>query len=558
MKRSLLLVFASLVTACQPQSATPVEYTSLAGLTLETPGITFPTESSLQLRAWGHFTDGSRLDLTEHTEWTSSVPSVGTISPSGIVHLGGVGAVRFEGRYENKLVAVTLFASAATLESLELSSADSGALPRGDARVFRAIAHYSDGSQLDVTSRASWTTDGSVLGAGANGVVVAREPGEGIVQARFLDRQLSMRVEVSGPRFRQLALEFPSALIRPGDSHALKALATFSDGTQLDVTGDATWVSSDLSVFDFGDAPGRIVARAQGRARISASWNGSNAGVQLDVFEKQAVSLSFERAVLSLPQGLSDRVGLWADFDDGSRVFVSDGATWSSSQKAVAEVNDEPGSKGIVTATGFGTTTITATFGGLVATYQVNGTAPVLQTLSTTVNGGRLLVGQQLDFAVRGTYSDGQVSNLSGEVTVAHGVGVVSSQLGDRITLTGADYGPVLVAFTFAGVTHQLAFEVSNTTITQLELRGLSKSTLTPGPVVGQQRFRAYATYSDGVVAEITEAAHWWLDDPSAAIMNDEPGVRGTWGVSNGGTTAVRAIFAGQVATLVWDFPPDI
>ncbi|MFZ5442789.1 MAG: hypothetical protein ACOZQL_22475 [Myxococcota bacterium] len=558
MKRTLVLLLASLATACQPESATPAAYVGLRGLTLETPGTTFPTETSLQLRAWGHLTDGSKIDVTDQTEWTSSVPSIGTISASGIVHLGGVGASRFEGRYEGKVVSVTLFATAATLESLELSSSDSGALPRGDSRVFRAIAHYSDGTQLDVTDRATWTTDGSVLGVGEHGLVVGREQGEGVVQVRFFERQLSMRVEVTSPRFRYVSLQFPSTVIRPGDTHALRAVAAFSDGSEQDVTEAASWVSSDPSVFVFGDSAGRIVARDEGRARITATWNGSTASVQLDVFKRQLVSLSFERASVSLPQGLSERVGLWADFDDGSRVFVSDGATWSSSQKAVAEVSDELGSKGVVLATGLGTSTITATYGGRVATYQVNGLAPVLQRLSTTSPGGRLLVGQQLDFAVMGTWSDGQMINLSGEVTVAHGVGVVSNQLTDRISLSAVDFGPVLVACAWGGITQQTAFEVTNHSITQIEIRGLSKSSVTPGPVIGQQRFVATATYSDGLVADITEAAHWWLDDPTIATMNDEPGVRGTWGRGLGGTTAVRLVFAGQQATLVWDFPADI
>lgn len=559
MKRSLLLFFfAALATACQPQGATPVEYTSLQGLTLETPGITFPTESTVQLRAWGHFTDGSRVDLTEQTEWTSSVPSVGRIGPTGIAHLDGVGACRFEGRYEGKVVAVTLFATAATLSSLELISNDSGELPRGDTRVFHALAHYSDGEVLDVTSRATWTTDGSVLGAGAAGVVVAREQGEGVVQVRFGDQQLSKRIEVGLPRFRMLELQFPSTVIRPGDAHALTVFATYSDATRTDVTASATWTSSDVAVFEVGSTPGLVVARAAGRARITASWNGSTAGVQLDVFEKQVVTLGFERAVMSLPVGLTERVGLYADFDDGSRAFVSDGAIWTSSQPAVAEVGDKPGDKGVVTIVGQGTTTISATFGGLMATYQVNGLAPVLQTLNTTVSGGRLVPGQQVDFAVHGVYSDGLVVNLSGEVGVQHGVALVSSQLADRVVLTAVSAGPALIASEFGGVTHQLAFDVTTATITQLEVRAIIKNGPTTGQTVGQQRFRAWATYSDGAVEDVSELGHWWLDDADVAIMNDEPGARGTYGLARGGTTSVRVVVAGQLVTLVWDFPADI
>ncbi len=551
MKRSLLVLAVGLLAACQ-QSAVPASALTFEAFTLQSPGVTFPTESVVQLKSYGHYSDGTRVDLTSRTEWASSVPTVGTIGPTGIVQLSGVGASRFEGRFEGHVVAVTLFATAATLEALELSSDTAGDLARGDVRQFTAVAKYSDGSWLDVTARATWSVDGSVLGSSDQaGLVVARAQGEGVVQARFADREIAQRLQVTAPRFAAFDVVFPTTLIRPGDAQQLQARVTYSDGSAIDVTDLATWRSSDPAVIELVGANGAVLSHAAGRARITASYDGSTASVQLESFERQVTGLAFSRATLQVAQGLSERMDLFADFDDGSRAFVGDLARWSSSQPAVVEVDHDTG---VVTAMGQGSATISAAFGGLIATYQFEGTAPVLQSLGASIVGGRLVLGQSADFVVRGVYSDGEVVNLSSEVTLQFGPWIVATQLSDRVRVTGADVGTALVSVDFGGQVHQLIFDVADVFIDQVEIVAVAKPIVTTGPVVGQNRFRAMATYSDGVVADVTELCNWWVDDASAANISDEPGSRGYYVRSDGGTTAVRAMLNGQIATMVWDF----
>ena len=54
---------------------------------------------------------------------------------------------------------------------------------------------------------------------------------------------------------------------------------------------------------------------------------------------------------------------------------------------------------------------------------------------------------------------------------------------------------------------------------------------------------------------QVAELCSWWLDDGTFALLSDEPGERGTYRLADGGTTAVRAMFNGQLSTLVFDFP---
>jgi len=554
MQRILFVLAASLATACG-QTALPAQAITLEGLTLEAPGITFPIESTIQLKSWGHYSDGSKVDLTNKTAWSSALPAIAQVGSSGIVHFAGAGSSRLVGTFEGKVVALTVFSTPATLRSLEVASLDSGGLARGDTRRFTATAHFSDGTSLDVTSRAQWEADGSVVKVSDTaGVLVAHAQGEGIVRARYLAQQSSVRINVLAPRFRSLDLVTPNVVIRPGDMHALSARAVYSDGSMRDVTAEAEWRSSDAAIFALGQQPGVILAHAPGHARITASWNGSTASALLQVLAHHPTQLSFELASIEVARGRSERVSLFAWFDDGSRVFISDSAHFSSSQPGVAEVSDVDGSKGVVTAVGIGSATIRAEFAGLVATYQFEGTAPVLEGLTASMAGGRLVVGQAADFIVQGTWSDGSALNLGSEILVQHGPELVSSIQGNRVRVIAAALGQVNVTLEFGGLVHQVQFEVTNTTITQVELRGPSSTGSMLGPLSGQQRFRAFATYSDGVVLEVSELCNWWVDDADVALMADEPGSRGSYGLANGGTTAVRASFNGQTSTLVWNF----
>ena len=159
--RTPLLIAALVLAACN-QPASPAPEITLAQLTVEVPGQEFPTRTALQLRAIAVYSDGSKLNVSAKTDWTTLDSNVGVIGSSGIAQLNGVGRARFEGVFEGRHVPVNIQVTGATLESLTLSSADSAELTRGDTRQFSARARFSDGSVIDVTDQASWSVEGTV------------------------------------------------------------------------------------------------------------------------------------------------------------------------------------------------------------------------------------------------------------------------------------------------------------------------------------------------------------------------------------------------------------
>lgn len=551
------LAFFALAACNQPNPEPAV--VALEKFTIEVPGTSFPTHTALQLRAVALYTDGSKVNVTNQTEWTTLDSTVGQIGATGIAQLNGVGQARFEGTFRGRRVPVHLEVTGATLEVLTIASPSQGALARGDTRRFTASARFSDGTVLDVTEQTTWIADGVALAMTYDaGVVVGRATGNGLLHAHYFSQRTAVSLEVTRPRFAALTLKAPARSLRPGDTHQLALEATFSDGSTRDVAAAANWTSSDSNVADLstnGIARGLVFARSAGHSHLTATWEGTTATLELIIDPRQVTNLVFAATQLALAQGRSGGLDVIAELDDGSTMVVTAAASWSSSQPTVAEVD----SAGALTTLAMGLTTIRAEYAGLEAKYDVLVTAPVLTAIEATLTGGRLLVGQTARFLVSGTFSDGAVLNLSPFITMRHGAAVTSSVSGDRLTVTGAIVGSGQVELELAGVIHQLDFEVSGAQLVTVDLlEHPQRIWYSPGSLLqGPRRFHAVATYDDGEQLDASELCTWSLEDGSVASLSDVPGSRGRYALSLGGVTTVRATMGGVTSTLAWNFPPQ-
>ncbi len=545
------LLLAALVLAACNQPASPAPEITLAQFTVEVPGQEFPTHTALQLRAFAVYSDGSKLNVSAKTDWTTLDSNVGVIGRSGIAQLNGVGLARFEGVFEGRHVPVNIQVTGATLESLTLSSADSAELTRGDTRQFSARARFSDGSVIDVTDQASWSVEGTVKLQRA-GVVKGVDTGFGTVRVQYFSQADDARFEIVEPRFRTLTLNGPWVALSPGSTWPLQVEATFSDGSRRDVSSLAAWSSSKPNVVEVS-ATGALFARADGRARITASWNQAEVSIELVVDPRRVVGVHFTLPALHLPAGRPGSLELLADFEDGSSAVVSTAARWASTHPSLAEVAAD----GTVTTHEMGAATIIAYYGGHEATYDVVVTAPVLTAMNATMSGGRLVLGQEATLMVSGSFSDGSVLNLSPMVSRFHGAAVTTAQANGRITVTGARLGTAELELGLGAVSAQVTFEVTDAHVVLLEVREYPRRMWhSPSSSIGgPNRFHAVATWSDGAVLDATELCTWWLGDDSVALVSDLPGSRGHYDLSTGGVTNVGVTLMNLTTSIIREFP---
>ena len=158
-------------------------------------------------------------------------------------------------------------------------------------------------------------------------------------------------------------------LMAEGDTRQLIATAIFTDGSSLNWTSAATWISSDPSIATVGNTIGTygLVTAASfttGFINIQAIdvVNGVSGMATLFVSHTPLIEIQVKPVNSTLQVGQPPvqftATGIYNDPRDN--LDLTNVVSWSSSDSAVATASDSSGSQGIVTAIGAGNAIITA------------------------------------------------------------------------------------------------------------------------------------------------------------------------------------------------------
>lgn len=170
----------------------------------------------------------------------------------------------------------------------------------------------------------------------------------------------------------QITITPADTIIPAGTNGQFEAYAIFSDGTMLNWTTAVTWSTSDDTVATIGNSLGSYgLATARSSTSTSATVNpiiitatdtvnNISGAATLRVTATPFVSISVTPINLLVSAGTTTQYHATGTCADGSPIDLTSLAIWSSSNEAVATVNDTGGSKGLVTAVAGGTAKITA------------------------------------------------------------------------------------------------------------------------------------------------------------------------------------------------------
>ncbi|HXN64120.1 MAG TPA: Ig-like domain-containing protein [Candidatus Acidoferrales bacterium] len=157
-----------------------------------------------------------------------------------------------------------------------------------------------------------------------------------------------------------------------GESEQFHASATFTNGTQSDVTNSVSWSSSVAATATIVSNTGNASAKAVGTTSVTATLGGVTGQTTLTV-TKAATGSTGIRSITVFPNspppyvtiGGSVKFISTATYSDGSTQSVTNSATWVSSNPAVAKIdssgNTSTGGAGQTT----GTAEISASYGGV-------------------------------------------------------------------------------------------------------------------------------------------------------------------------------------------------
>ena len=167
---SLLLVFgfiAANLVGCSSGSGSmsPTVASIAVGVANPSPlpaallGSTIPQGVPLQFAATATYTDQKTQDITSTVTWSSSAPNVASISPTGVVTGVGTGTAVVQATLGNIVGSSNLSVSAAVLGELVVTPQNPSVSDAAVTETFNSIGYFSDGTSIDLTSLAAWSSN---------------------------------------------------------------------------------------------------------------------------------------------------------------------------------------------------------------------------------------------------------------------------------------------------------------------------------------------------------------------------------------------------------------
>ncbi|HXX31101.1 MAG TPA: Ig-like domain-containing protein, partial [Myxococcaceae bacterium] len=343
-----------------------------------------PSGQPVAFQATAHFTDGSDQDVGALASWTSSANA--TLRVRGVGPDRGTASGLAPGQAEARALYLGISGATPVMVGAPGPTAlvvegPTGPLPSGVRVPLVARATFPGGLQLDVTARASWFSSAPGVAAVGNGPIAgwveARLSGTAQVTATFQDLQAVAPVAVSPASLVSLSPLPPTPTGPVGVAVPIRVEGNFSDGSQVDLTAQARWASSDpsrLVISNGAGTRGLAMALVAGSTQFSVSVarpDGSQLVASALFAGAPAVPVGVEISPAAVELSISSSprltLGATALFSDGTAQDVGAQVSWSSADAGVASVS----ATGVLTAEAVGQTQVSAVLGTVV------GTAPV-------------------------------------------------------------------------------------------------------------------------------------------------------------------------------------
>jgi uncharacterized protein YjdB len=416
--------------------------------------------ASQQFTATGTYGDGSTADVTPSVTWTSSSPSIATITTAGMATAVAPGSSTMTATLSGISGAATLTVSVAakTLSSIAVTPA-TASIGVGATGQFTATGTYSDGSTAVVTSTATWASSSAAVATiNAAGLATAVASGTTTIRATVSGVSGTAALAVTAVTAKTLVsiAVTPAAMsIAAGATEQYTATATYSDGSIAVVTSTATWASSSAAVATV-NAAGLATAITPGISTVTATVGGVSGTASLTVTANTVTSIAVTPAAPTIAPGLTEQFTATATYSNGTTANVSSTATWTSSSAAAATI----GATGLATAVAAGSTTITAMVGGVSGKTTLTVTGKAITSIAVTPTGVSFAVGATEQFTATATYSDGSTANITSTATWSTGNTSVAT-ISPSGLATGVASGTSSVMAAESGVTGSVAASIT-------------------------------------------------------------------------------------------------
>jgi hypothetical protein len=166
-----------------------VEGSNLVSIQITPQSLKLPATIETQLTAMGKFGDGKQLDLTSAVTWTSSTPSVATVSNSadspGVATGVATGSTTVSAAFAGINATTNLTVTTATLTSISVTPSNP-TISLGSSQLFAAQGTFTDSSVVNITVQVAWTSsDVTVATIKPNGLASSASTGTTTIKAKL-------------------------------------------------------------------------------------------------------------------------------------------------------------------------------------------------------------------------------------------------------------------------------------------------------------------------------------------------------------------------------------
>jgi len=283
----------------------------------------------------------------------------------------------------------------------------------GQSQQFTATGVFSDGTKQDLTQTVSWASaPPSVASISQSGLVSGELTGSATVTASSGAVTASDTLTVSPAVLMSIAVNPQTVSVPKGAAQQLNAIATFSDGSQQNITNSATWSIAPSGIATVS-AAGMVTAQAIGSATITASSASLSGRGALNVSPAVLVSIAVTPQGISVPKGGAQQLSAIAVFSDGTQQNVTSSTMWSVAPPSVATVSPT----GTVTAQAAGSATVIASFASMSGGDTLTVSPAVMVSIAVAPSNSSVVLGTSKQLTSYGIFSDGSSQDLTKSAT---------------------------------------------------------------------------------------------------------------------------------------------
>lgn len=441
-----------------------------------------------------------------------------------------------------------------SFQSLQLV-ADNPEIPVGFSTRLKAIATYSDGSSADVSSACDVSSpDGdSVLGDWDNdgevGEIEAMGTREGnmTITVTYPDARAtaSCNVRVSSAVLANLYVYPATPSIAKGYQKQFSAIGVFSNNTSMDLTGQATWSSTNTAVATVSNSTGTkglAVGVATGSSTIKATMTRRDVhtvvgSTTLTVTNAVLTSIEVTPDCPARPKGVQQQMTATGVFSDNSHLDMTTQVTWAAGDPGCVGISNTAGTKGLATALDICDTSVTATdpVSGKIGTTPFHVICADLVSIEVIPGSFKIPKGLTKNFRAMGLYTDGKKYNITSSVMwMSDQMGVVANVYSSMTGVAGQVYaiGTDPTAGNMANImAHDMAsgkmgmamVTVTDSPLSTIEVCPAARSII----LNGSWQYCAKATYVDGTKFDVTNFVTWVSFDDTKVVISNADGTKG-------------------------------